>query len=138
MLRSGVKGVRDNLIVLGILLFAALLTAGAHFLLSFKATQTAGLFVGSLNNAAALAGVLEYIKGVAPLAARDQMLNEPTIAFSITFPMGVVGTILAINLMRRVWQIGAGGDARGRGGRGVPGQELINRSVQGDQAGCEP
>jgi putative transport protein len=124
------KGVRDNLVVVGILLFATLLTVGVHFILSLKATQTAGLFVGSLNNAAALAGVLEHIKGVAPQAARDQMLNEPTIAFSVTFPMGVIGTILAINLLRRLWQVGAGSEAKRKSGRGVPGQELINRSVR--------
>ena len=99
------SGLRDNLIVIAILLFAAGLSVLAYNLLQISATQSAGLFVGSLNNTAALAAILEFIKSYTPLAGQDTLLNETIIGFSITYPMGVVGTILAINLMRRIWKI---------------------------------
>jgi putative transport protein len=84
------KGLRDSLIVVGILLVTFALTIAAQGLIHLKSGQTAGLFVGSLNNAAALAGALEYIKSYLPAATRDEILNETIIGFSITFPMGVV------------------------------------------------
>jgi len=99
------SGLRDNLIVIAILLFAAGLSVLAYNLLQISATQSAGLFVGSLNNTAALAAILEFIKSYTPLAGQDTLLNETIIGFSITYPMGVVGTILAINLMRRILKI---------------------------------
>lgn len=68
------KGLRDNLLVLGMLIFAAALIAVAHNLLRLKPTLAAGMFAGSFNNTPALAGVLEYIKEYAAAAAREQML----------------------------------------------------------------
>jgi putative transport protein len=60
-------------------------------------TLTAGMFAGSLNNTPALAGVLETIKSYVPAAggaSLDQMLAEPVVGYSITYPVGVVGMIL--------------------------------------------
>jgi putative transport protein len=125
------KGLRDNLIVFAILVGAAGLAALAHALLQIKGTLAVGMFVGSLNNTAALAGVLEYIKNYVPQALREQMMSEPVIGFSITFPMGVVGTILAINIMQRIWKIDYAHEAREAqraGGHG--GQELTNRTIR--------
>jgi len=119
------KGLRDTLIVIGILLLAMGMAALAHSLLNLKATQTAGLFVGSLNNTAALAGVLEYIKGYGSPAARDLMLNETVIGFSITFPMGVIGTILSINLVKRLWKVDYAHEAQG----GAP-AHVINQTIR--------
>jgi putative transport protein len=123
------SGLRDNLIVIAILLGATGLAALAHSLLNLKATQTAGLFVGSLNNTAALAGVLEYIKTYTPLSGQDAMLNETIIGFSITFPLGVVGTILSINLMRRFWKVDYAQEARNLRGAGSTGS-VSNRTLR--------
>ncbi len=99
------KGLRYNLLVVGVILFAAGLVVVAHFLLQLKPTLTAGLFAGSLTNTPALAGVVEYIKGYAPQALRDQMLAEPVIGYSISYPMGVVAMILVISLVQRLWRV---------------------------------
>lgn len=99
------KGLRYNLLAVGVILFAAGLVVVAHFLLQLKPTLTAGLFAGSLTNTPALAGVVEYIKGYAPQALRDQMLAEPVIGYSISYPMGVVAMILVISLVQRLWRV---------------------------------
>lgn len=106
------KGLRDNLLVLAMLSLAFALATMAHNLLGLKPTLTAGMFAGSLTNTPALAGVLEYLKGYAPKAALDQMLAEPVVGYSVTYPMGVVGMLLAINLMQRVWKIDYAGEAQ--------------------------
>ena len=123
------KGLRDNLVIGAILLGSALLTAVLRTLLNLKGTLAVGMFVGSLNNTAALAGVLEYIKTYIPQTLREQMLTEPIIGFSITFPMGVIGTILAINLMQRVWKVDYHNEAQGLRGMWAGNKELANRTI---------
>lgn len=53
---------------------------------------------GSRTNTPALAGVLQYLQGYAGDAARDQLLGEPVVAYSVTYPLGVVGMLVAITL----------------------------------------
>lgn len=104
------KGWRDNLLVLGVLLVAAALTLVLYRLLRLPAALTAGLFAGSLTNTPALAAVLEYLKstatasGLSP-AAVDQLLAEPVIGYSMAYPVGVVGMIVALALAQRWWRV---------------------------------
>jgi putative transport protein len=63
------------------------------------------MYAGSLTNTPALAGVLEQIKGYASAAQLDQMLAEPVIGYSVTYPMGVIGLLIAIGVLQRVWKI---------------------------------
>jgi putative transport protein len=99
------KGLRDNALVLTMLILAAILAAGAHFVLSLSATVTAGLYAGSMTNTPALAAVLEQIRGYASAAQLDQLLAEPVVGYSVTYPMGVVGLLIAIGVLQRVWKI---------------------------------
>lgn len=99
------KGLRDNLLVVGVLLLALVLVLAATFLLHLKPTLATGLFAGSLTNTPALAGVLDYIKTYAPSGQLDALLAEPVVGYSIVYPMGVVGMILAIQLLQRLWRI---------------------------------
>src|SRR5919108_806600 len=73
------EGVRNNLLVLGVLLFCAALTFGAQRLLGLPGSVAAGLFAGSLTNTPALAGALETIKHIAPPELLDQLLAEPVV-----------------------------------------------------------
>ena len=99
------KGLRDNVLVLVVLLFAAGLTALAALALRLPATYAAGLFAGSLTNTPALAGLLEYLKTSVP--ANSPLLTEPVVAYSVAYPMGVVGTLLALALAQRRWRAAA-------------------------------
>ncbi|MHB8992887.1 MAG: aspartate:alanine exchanger family transporter, partial [Chloroflexota bacterium] len=106
------QGVPYNLLVLSMILVAAGIAVGAYFLLGLDAALTAGMYAGSLTNTPALAGVVEYVRSVAPETAREQMVAQPVIGYSITYPMGVVAMILAITLAQRLWRVDYAAEAR--------------------------
>jgi putative transport protein len=124
------KGLRDNLLVGGMLIFAALLAAGLHFALGLKGTVTAGLFAGSLTNTPALAGVLEYVGGVAPEDVREQLLADPVVGYSVAYPVGVVGMMLAIALTQRLWRVDYAAEAQRLREYGATNQRLLNQTVR--------
>ena len=123
------KGLRDNGLVFGLLVVAALLALGLHFALGLKATLTAGMFAGSLSNAPALATVLQSVGGMVPAAQLQQALNEPVIAFSVTYPVSVVGMILAVALLQRLWKIDYAAEARSLRDLGLEHRPLENRTL---------
>jgi len=124
------KGLRDNALVVGILTVAAGLAVVVHHLLDLKATTTAGLFAGSLTNTPALAGLLEYVKDTAPPALVTQMLDEPVIGYSIAYPIGVVGMILAIFIMQRLWKVDYRQEAEALRGLGGVSKKLQNYAIR--------
>lgn len=95
-------GIRNNLLVVGMLLFATILTLVAQRLLHLKATVAAGLFAGSLTSTPALAGVIETIKQMHAGGGLDQLLAEPVAGYSIAYPMGAMGGVLAISLVQKL------------------------------------
>ena len=99
------QGIRNNGLVLAGLLLAAGLAIAAHLLFDLKATLTAGMFAGSLTNTPALAGILEHLRAAADPEMAETILSEPVIAYSLTYPMGVMGMILAIFLTQRIWHV---------------------------------
>lgn len=103
------RGLAANALVGGAIATGAALAVGAHALLGTSAARTAGLFTGSLTNTPALGGVLEWLKlhGAAPSVA-----NEPVVAYSLTYPFGVIGVLVAITLMQRRWRAGDAAVAR--------------------------
>ncbi|MEP6986864.1 MAG: TrkA C-terminal domain-containing protein, partial [Chloroflexota bacterium] len=94
------KGLRYNLLIVGMLVFGALLTVVAYYALHLSPGLTAGIFSGSFTNTPALASALDYIKNYAPQANLDRLLNEPVIGYSVTYPMGIMSALLAIGLMQ--------------------------------------
>src|SRR5699024_4110500 len=102
-------------------------TGALQWMFGIKPAIAAGMFAGSFTNTPALAGVLDYIKAHAPEALRDQLLAEPVVGYSITYPMGVVGMILAIYAAQRLWKIDYAAEARELG---VGGNAFQNRTIR--------
>lgn len=123
------QGLRDNLLVLALLVAATLLTVVIGRLLGWTPGITAGVFTGSLTNTAALAGALEYLQTTVPADVREQVLAEPVVGFSITYPVGVIGMIAVIVLMRRAWHIDWARDAAESGLPGATKQRLHNTTI---------
>ncbi|HEX6289551.1 MAG TPA: aspartate:alanine exchanger family transporter [Herpetosiphonaceae bacterium] len=117
------KGLRDNLIVAGLLLVGTGLTLLLGRLLDFSPGLTAGVYTGSLTNTAALAAVLEAAREGAPANLREQILAEPVVGFSITYPMGVIGMILVISVLRTLWRIDLRGEAAAKE------RQIINQTI---------
>jgi putative transport protein len=123
------KGLRDNVLILAIIIGAGVLTVAAHFLLGLQAPLTAGMFAGSLTNTPALAAILEQIKLNAPPELLDQLLAEPVVGYSITYPMGVLGMILSIYILQRVWRIDYVAELQSQRELGG-GETLVNRTFR--------
>lgn len=96
------RGLRNNLLVLAMLAIAAAMVLVTAVVLDLRSTLTAGLFAGSTTNTPAMAAVIELVKGAGGDAAAQ---NEPTIGYSIAYPMGVLGPILAIALVKRLYKV---------------------------------
>ncbi|MBT1072836.1 aspartate:alanine exchanger family transporter [Pelotalea chapellei] len=99
------EGLRNNLLIAGILIFVAALTVVVQKIFHLKATITVGMFAGSFTNTPALAGALETIKHLAPKETLNQLVTEPVVGYSIAYPMGVIGVVIAISIAQKLWNI---------------------------------
>jgi putative transport protein len=124
------QGLRYNFLVLLILSLCAALAAAAGKLLQLKGTITAGMFSGSLTSTPALAAILDTLKHNYPgVGGLEQLLAEPVVGYSITYPMGVIGTVLAISLSQRIWRINFAGEAKQLRELGAPADPLMNCTI---------
>jgi putative transport protein len=124
------QGVRNSLLVTGVIALAVVVAAAEQALLDLKPTMAAGMFAGSLTNTPALAGVLEYLETYGSEHERERLLAEPVVGYSVTYPIGVLGVILAIVVAQRHWRIDYAVEARRvRDGAGAP-KRLENRTIR--------
>lgn len=126
------KGWRDNILVAALISLASLLTLLFQGLFQLSPTMAAGVFAGSLTNTPALAAVLERLKNSNPSLSKpalDQLLAEPVVGYSVSYPMGVIGTLLAIFFMQRFWKIDYAQEARAHPELGATNQTLLNRTI---------
>ena len=93
------RGLRDAGLAVGALGAGALVAvAGAH-LAGIGRERAAGLFTGALTNTPALASVVESLK-TSGASAKAQA--EPIVAYSVAYPMGVVGVLSTQLLAKRL------------------------------------
>jgi putative transport protein len=124
------SGLRDNLMVAGVLIVAALIVVAEAALLNLKSTVAAGIFTGALTNTPALAQVLSYVTHGPLQLAGTAVGTEPVVGYSVAYPMGVIGPILIILLMQRVWRIDYKQDAEAVRDMFPVEQEIYNRTVR--------
>ncbi len=120
------KGLRDNALTLGVLVLAAGLALLVSRWLGLDATLAAGMFAGALTNTPALAGVLENVKN----AGQAALLDEPVVAYSLAYPMGVVGMLLAIGVLQRLWKVDYAAEAKHLQLPGAIDSKLQTRTVR--------
>lgn len=131
------KGLRDNLLVLGAIAFSALLTVALYFVIGVSAPVAAGMFAGSLTNTPALAGAIEQLQRSGGTALSDALLAEPVVGYSVTYPMGVLGMILAIYLAQRIWKVDYAMEVRAQPDLGAGTENLVNRTVRVTKAAMD-
>ncbi|MDE6344522.1 MAG: putative transporter, partial [Muribaculaceae bacterium] len=88
-------GVRLNLIGLGLVLAGLLCSVGLVFVTPVGLPDMMGVFCGATTNTPALAAVQQT------LSQLDIPSSTPALGCAVTYPLGVVGVIFAIILMRR-------------------------------------
>lgn len=98
------KGWRENLLTFSILFVAFLIMLSVSAFSDIKHSYIAGIFAGSLTNTPALAASMEFIKELSSGSVVESVLSEPVVAYSVCYPMGVVGMILAIVLFQKIFK----------------------------------
>jgi putative transport protein len=121
------KGLRDNALVAAGLAFAAAVTVLVARLLGLGDALTAGLFSGSLTNTPALAAAIETLRAH---GLSEAVRAQPVVGYSIAYPMGVIGLILALLLARRIWRIDFAAEALALRGIGTVHQDLDLRTIE--------
>jgi len=96
-----------SLLAVGVLVGGALLALGLSWWLPASAGRIAGLYCGALTNTPALAASQERARELARQANLSEeetrrRVIEPVVAYSIAYPFGVIGVLLAIQIARRV------------------------------------
>jgi putative transport protein len=124
------QGLRDILLCIGMLVLGAALLAALQPLLGLPPTVVAGLFAGSFTNTPALASVLDYIRTYAPAATRELLLSEPVIGYSAAYPLGVIGPMLVMLLLRRIWRVDYAGEAAALRAQGLLSEQLHHRTIR--------
>ncbi len=89
------RGLRDTAWTVTLLTIGAGVAATMGRALGLAPGITAGLFCGALTNTPALAAVLERLPSGA---------DAPVVGYSIAYPMGAVGLVLALAVARRRWR----------------------------------
>jgi putative transport protein len=93
-------GLRLAALAVGAATVAALLSVAAARLLGLTRAHAAGIFAGATTNTPALAAAVEALKQ----AAQGAPVSDPVVAYSISYPMGVIGVVLALRLARVLWR----------------------------------
>ncbi len=95
------NGLRDFVFITAILTMASVVAALLGLLFGFSASAVTGIFAGSTTNTAALAGVIDLISNSYETAAATPLLEDVVVGYSFSYPMGVLGGMIAIVLFEK-------------------------------------
>lgn len=123
------EGLRNNLGAVAVLSIAALIAAGAHSALGLQSPITAGLYAGALTNTPALAAVIETVSAATPASQSGVAVADPTVGYSVAYPMGVLGVILVAYILQGLWKIDYRAEARRLRGTGYLVEQEINSAT---------
>ena len=132
------RGPRELALVAGVLAGGTLLTAALARVAGFTPAEAAGLFAGSLTNTPALAAVVEHARQLPADAAGQAAAAEPVIAYSLTYPAGVLGMIAALALARRFWRVTPESERGRLASAGLIAEEPVTQSVRITRDGEHP
>jgi putative transport protein len=102
------EGYRNSLLTVGVLVLGAALAVVASNALKLGGPRAAGLFCGALTNTPALAAARDRITDSArarglPASELRSLTDQPVVAYSVAYPIGVIGVLLCFQLARRLW-----------------------------------
>ncbi|MFB3739359.1 MAG: aspartate:alanine exchanger family transporter [Candidatus Velamenicoccus archaeovorus] len=90
-----------NLLIVAVLVSAALLALGLGRWLGLSRPLTAGVYTGATTNTPALAAVLQHQEEA---GGGPRRVTEPVLGYSVAYPFGVLGMVVAIWAARRRWE----------------------------------
>lgn len=95
------EGLRLNLLAVAVLVLGAALTAVGSGTL--KRGAVPGIYTGAFTATAGLAAAQEVLR--AATSAGEPAASHAGVAYSITYPFGIIGPMLVIMLLRRVFRV---------------------------------
>ncbi len=103
------RGYRDSLFTIAVLAFGAAVAAALSYAIGVTGPQAAGLFCGALTNTPALAAARETLRDIGAQRGMNPadirlIADQPTVAYSIAYPIGVIGVILSFQFLGRFWR----------------------------------
>ncbi len=122
------NGLRDFMFILSMLVFSGLIAVALSFLFGIDAAKITGIYAGSTTNTPALAGVLEYMQGNGLGESADS--NNIVVGYSYSYPMGVLGSIIAIVLIKNLLKIDFNKEKEALKSDYPLGENLTSRSIK--------
>ena len=98
------NGVRDITFVLVMLTTTALFAVGLFFLFGYDPASITGIYSGSNTNTPALASVIDLIERRGA-SSDSKMIDQLVIGYTFSYPMGVLGVMMILKIMERVFKI---------------------------------
>jgi len=112
------RGYRDSVFAVLIVVLGAGVTVLVSRPAHLTRARAAGLYTGAMTNTPALAATRELLRergrtaGLAPEQLRAAS-DEPVAAYSIAYPIGVIGVLVSFAVLRRQWEPGMNPVAEG-------------------------
>jgi putative transport protein len=97
------NGWRDITFVLLMLALSALVTIAIYYAMDFDKATIVGMYSGSSTNTTALAGVIDMVN--LKENGNPVTINHLVVGYTFSYPMGVLGVMIAIKMMERFLKI---------------------------------
>lgn len=103
-------GVAMNMMGLGVILIGLAMTVGLHWLTGVSLSNMVGLLCGAVTNTPALGAAQQAMLQLDP--ANTKAVTDMALACAVAYPLGVVGVILAIVILKAVFADKEGKDQK--------------------------
>lgn len=123
------RGISNLILAVLALSILSVMIGALAFAFGFDASGAAGLLAGITTNTPALAGLLDAIQG----RGGDQaaaMSNSAVVGYSISYPMGVIGLMLAMAIMRKLLKVDFSKESDALKDEFPTGQPIINQTIR--------
>lgn len=97
------NGWRDIGFVLTMLCMSAIVAVGVHIVMGFDGATTVGIYSGSSTNSPSLASAIELVNQ--GFHEKSNHIQNLVVGYTFSYPMGVMGVMIAIKFMEKVFQI---------------------------------
>jgi putative transport protein len=125
------NGFRDIGLILLMLTITVTIAAGLHFAFGLNAQTTAGMYAGATTNTPALAGLIDLIGNSGLESSSVKTMSEEAVAgYSIAYPVGIAGSVMAIALTKKFLGINYEKEEESLRDKYPVKRNIINKSVE--------
>jgi putative transport protein len=97
------NGLQLNLIATWVVFCGALIAAGLHVFADISLPAVVGMFAGASTNTPSLAAAQQMLKEMPGFTAEE--LNFSALGYAVCYPFGIMGIILTMILLRRLFRL---------------------------------